>query len=155
MRLGLQIHSEVYWRQLHDAGMKENFVGNFDIYDILDMFVDEFSATKMQMSILCGLNYNNRGVEINNERVSGELSVKKCRELTTEEALTDGNETAGYMMQVTRVLNGVIQWANWRFKYYLVMCSFEDTAIIGITCSNHLNCKKLTRRELDNGYVDI
>ena len=83
MRLGLQIHSEVYWRQLHvggatDAGMRENFVGNFDIYDILDTFVDEFSATKMQMSILCGLSYNNRGIEnpamlTNNERVSGEL----------------------------------------------------------------------------------
>ena len=160
MRLGRQIHSEEYWRRLHvggatDAGMRETFVRHVDIYDILDTFQDEFTATNMQMSILCGLSYNNRGIEnpamlTNNGRVSGELSVERCRELTTEAALTgDGNETAGYMMQVTRVLNGVARWANWRFKYYLVMCSFEDTAIIGITPSNHLNRERLTRRELE------
>ena len=160
MRLGRQIHREEYWRRLHvggatDAGMREKFIHRDDIYNILDTFQDELTATNMQLSILCGLSYNNRGMEnpamlTNNGRVSGELSVERCRELTTEAALTgDGNETAGYMMQVTRVLNGVARWANWRFKYYLVMCSFEDTAIIGITPSNHLNRERLTRRELE------
>ena len=134
--------------------MRENFVDNYDINTILDTFINEFLATKMQMSILCGLGYNNRGIEnlvmlTNNERVSGELSAEKCRELTTEEALTDRDETTGYMMQVTRVLSGVGRSANWRFKNYLVMCSFEDTAIIRIIRGNQLNREKLIRRELE------
>ena len=157
MRLGLQIHSEVYWRQLHvggarDAGMRENFVGNVEINDICWAFIDEFLATKMQMSILCGLGYNNSGRDnpamlTNDGRVSGELSAEKCRYLTTEEALTDGDETTGYMMQVTRLMRTEgRRWANWRFKYYLVMCSLEDTAI---TRGNELNREKLTQRELE------
>ena len=74
---------------------------------------------------------------------------KKCRYLTTEEALRDGDETTGYMMGVRRVMSNAGQWANWRFKYYLMMCSFEDTHIVGITGDNKIQRERLTRRELE------
>ena len=70
MRLGLHafdaIHNEVYWRRLHvggaeDAGMRESFVRDVRMNDILDRLIDKFSATKMDLPIICGLGYNKSG----------------------------------------------------------------------------------------------
>ena len=43
--------------------MRESFEGDIMMNDIWDGLIDMFSATKMDLPIICGLGYNNSGTD--------------------------------------------------------------------------------------------
>ena len=70
-----------------------------------------------------------------------------CREVQWNEVDT----TSEYMQEVIGIMDkpNTDKFANWKFKYFVANCAFENAGIECVNENNVLVRKKLTTREMD------
>ena len=84
-----------------------------------------------------------------NGQKMGKLCTERCKDLISGTRLRDTKSE--YMQEVIRIMEkpDTDHFANWKFKYFVANCAFEDAGIKSVTKENKLVRTKLTTREMD------
>ena len=84
-----------------------------------------------------------------NGRKRGKLCAEKCKDLISGTRLRD--TTSEYMQEVIGIMEkpNTDHFVNWKFKYFVANCAFEDAGIESVNKENVLVRTRLTTREMD------
>ena len=152
---------EIVWRALfvkggedRRGGQREIWNSNKEIQVSLEVLYKLIEDNCFVEELLCKLNDKDKlpthpEMLTVNGRKGGKLCAEKCKDLISGTRLRD--TTSEYMQEVIGILNkpNSDRFANWKFKYFVANCAFENAGIESVNKDNELVRKKLTTREMD------
>ena len=152
---------EIVWRALFDkrpenrrGGQREIWNENKEVQESLEVLYKLIEEKCCVEELLCELN-DKENLKTHpemltvNERKLGKLCTEKCKDLISGTRLRDTKSE--YMQEVIGIMEkpNTDHFANWKFKYFVANCAFEDAGIKSVTKENKLLRTKLTTREMD------
>ena len=152
---------EIVWRALfvkggedRRGGQREIWNSDKDVQESLEVLYKVIDENCFVEDLLCKLNDKDKlrthpKMLTVDGRKGSKLCAEKCKDLISGTRLRD--TTSEYMEEVIGIINkpNTDHFANWKFKYFVANCAFEDAGIEGVNGDNVLVRKKLTTREMD------
>jgi len=152
---------EIVWRALFDerpgnrrGGQREIWNENKKVQESLEIIYQLIEENCYVEELLCELNDKEK-LKTHPEMLTvtggklGKLCTEKCKDLISGTRLRDIKSE--YMQEVIGIMEkpNTDHFANWKFKYFVANCAFEDAGIESVNKENKLVRTKLTTREMD------
>ena len=149
------------WRALFVKGPENRGGGRHEIWNAskeiqvsLEVLYELIEDKCFVEQLLCKLNDKDRlkthpeMLTINGHK-GGTLCVEKCKDPISGTRLRD--TTSEYMQEVIGIMDkrNTDHFANWKFKYFVANCAFENAGIESVNYDNVLVRTRLTTREMD------